>query len=97
MIGKLEQRDFDKWLSQSETAAHKEAIASNDAFVEAMAKASARGKEKVRPGIYVDTSPPVSHKRLRGILPMSACGSPAAMCLEAAGHSEAQDAPIGAG
>lgn len=92
MIGKLEEHDFDKWLSQSETAAHKLAVASNDAFVDAMAKASARGKEKVRPGVYVDTSPPVTAKRLRGAPVTSACGSPAAMCLEGA-----MGAPIGAG
>lgn len=82
MIGKLEERDFDKWLSQSEVAARNEALASNDAFVAAMAKAIRRGREKVAPGTFVDPSPPTGAIRLRGEITISACGSPAAMCLE---------------
>lgn len=84
MIGKLEERDFDKWLSQSEIAAQEEAIASNEAFVLAMAKAVSRGREKVKPGTFVDPTPPIGAKRLRGSFPISGCGSPAAMCLESA-------------
>lgn len=92
MTGKLEANDFDKWLSQSERIARDNAIASNDAFVEAMARASARGKEKVRPGIYVDTSPPIAAKRLTGEPIMSGCGSSAAMCLSHAVPQQASEA-----
>jgi hypothetical protein len=75
--------DFDRYLSLSERDAHDAAVASNDAFVEAMTREIGRGRVKAVAGTYVDTSPPVGAKRLRGILPMSACGSPGAMCMEA--------------
>ena len=86
MIGKLEDRDFDKWLSQSELAAREEAMRSNDAFVAALAAAARRGRENVKAGIYVDPTPPVGARRIFAASPVSACGSPAAMCLENAVH-----------
>lgn len=61
---------------------HAETVAANGAFVAAMNAAIKRGREKVRAGTYVDTSPPIGHVRIRGDVTFSACGSPAAMCLE---------------
>jgi len=88
---KLEGADYDRWLSQSEVAAHNAVVASNDAFILAMAKAVKRGREKVTPGTFVDTSPPIGALRIRGDVVMSACGSPAAMCMEQGGaHSGAE-------
>ncbi|EJN07923.1 hypothetical protein PMI42_07453 [Bradyrhizobium sp. YR681] len=78
----LERIDFDKYLSLSEKAQHDAAVASNEAFIAAMTKASAKGREKVRPGTYVDCSPPIGARFIRAIAPHSACGSPAAMCIE---------------
>jgi len=43
---KLEGADYDKWLSQSEMAAHNAVVASNDAFMLAMAKAVKRGARR---------------------------------------------------
>jgi hypothetical protein len=86
----LEGADFDRYLSISERAAHDAAVASNDAFILAMARAVKRGREKVTPGTFVDTSPPIGALRIRGDVVMSACGSPAAMCMEQGGaHSGA--------
>lgn len=92
MIGKLEDRDFDKWLSLSEKAARDEAVASNDAFVLAMAKAVKRGREKVTAGTYVDTSTSSGVRRVIPQFPISACGSPAAMCLESAVQQQGAEA-----
>ncbi|MCS3725452.1 hypothetical protein [Bradyrhizobium betae] len=78
----LERVDFDKYLTLSEKAQRDAAIASNDAFIAAMTKASAKGRERVRPGTYVDTTPPLGAHFIRAIAPHSACGSPAAMCIE---------------
>lgn len=78
----LENVDFDKYLSLSEKAERDAAIASNDAFIAAMTRASAKGREKVTPGTYVDRSPPIGARFVRAIAPISACGSPAAMCIE---------------
>jgi hypothetical protein len=80
--GKPKALDFDKYLSLSEKEMHKAAVASNDAFVLAMARAVQRGREKVTVGTYVDLSPPIGHVRIRGDTIFSACGSPAAMCLD---------------
>jgi hypothetical protein len=80
--GKLESDDFDRYLSTSEKEERRSTIASNDAFVLAMANAVKRGREKVKLGTYVDNSPPIGHVRIRGEVTVSACGSPAAMCLE---------------
>lgn len=63
-----------------------ETIKANAAFVAAMNKQIARGKETVRVGTYVDRSPPIGHVRIRGNAIFSACGSPAAMCLEVGSH-----------
>jgi hypothetical protein len=82
MIGKLEERDFDKWLSQSEIAARDQATGANDAFAAAMNKAIRRGKERARPGIYIDLTPPIGARRIAPQPVVSCCGSPAAMCME---------------
>lgn len=71
--------------SRYQQAQHAMAIKANESFVAAMNKAITRGREKVKPGTTIDLSPPIGAKRLYGILPMSACGSPAAMCMEAGG------------
>jgi len=79
----IEPADFDRYISVSELEAHDLAVAANEAFTKAMKSAVRRGREKATAGTFVDTSPPIGAKRLFGILPRSACGSPAAMCLEA--------------
>ena len=55
--GKLESRDFDHYVNLSEKAARAAAIASNDAFILAMARAVSRGREKAKPGTFVDRTP----------------------------------------
>jgi len=82
---KMDAAEYDRYLSVSEAATHAAAVASNDAFVLAMAKAVKRGREKVVPGTFVDLTPPVGALRIRGDVVMSACGSPAAMCMESGG------------
>lgn len=84
-FGILESRDFDQYLSLSEKAERAAAIASNDAFVLAMGRAVRRGRETAKPGTFVDLTPPIGAIRIRGEVLMSACGSPAAMCLETGG------------
>lgn len=86
--GKLESRDFDRWVTLSEKAVREDAIASNDAFVLAMAKAIKRKREKVQPGTFVDPSPTYA-RRIRGEIAMSPCGSPAAMCAESGSQHSA--------
>lgn len=81
-LARLETRDFDKWLSLSEKAERDARIAANDAFIAAMTKASAKGREKVTPGTYVDKTPPIGIRFIRPEFTMSACGSPAALCVE---------------
>lgn len=78
---KLEGADYDRWLSQSERVAHDAVMASNDAFMLAMAKAVKRGREKVTAGTYVDDTPPIGALRIRGDGVMSLYGSPAALCM----------------
>jgi hypothetical protein len=73
--------DFDRWISLSERADQEEAIACNDAFVARMNAAIGRKRETAKPGIYVDLTPSTVH-RIRGDLPISPCGSPAAMCAD---------------
>lgn len=84
--GKLQSDDFDRYLSLSEKEERRAAVASNDAFTLAMNAAVKRGREKVRVGTIVDTSPPINHIRIRGNSIFSACGSPSAMCLEVGSH-----------
>lgn len=84
--GKLESDDFETYVSFTEKAARAEVIAADDAFVKAMNKAIKRGREKVSPGTFVDTSAPIGAIRIRGEVIYSACGSPAAMCLESGDH-----------
>ena len=89
--GKLETQDFEKYLSLSEKEARTAVIASNDAFILAMAKAVKRGREKPRAGTFVDTSPTYA-RRMHGETAMSSCGSPAAMCAERGGAPNGADA-----
>ncbi len=81
----LKSGDFDNFVSLSEKEQHKSAIASNDAFLLAMRKAVSRGREKAVDGTYVDLTPPINARRIRGEVLMSACGSPAALCTEIGG------------
>lgn len=80
----LETRDFDRHLSLSEKAARDETRRASEAFAAAMNRAIKRGKVKVTPGTFVDDTPTFA-RRIHGEAPMSACGSPAAMCMEASG------------
>lgn len=75
-------RHFDRILSKEDKDERDAVIASNDAFIAAMTKASAKGRERVKPGTYVDTSPPIGIRFIRAVPQISACGSPAAMCIE---------------
>lgn len=77
-----DQRHLDRILSKEDKDERNAVIASNDAFIAAMTKAARRGKERVRPGTFVDTSPPIGVRFIRAVAPISACGSPAAMCIE---------------
>lgn len=63
-----------------------ETMKANSAFVAAMNLQIKRGREKVKVGTYVDTSPPINAVRIRGDVIFSACGSPSAMCLEVGSH-----------
>lgn len=83
--GLLESQDFEKYITLSEKAAHDAAVKSNDAFILAMARAVKRGRENVKVGTYVDTSPPIGARRIYGDVIMSPCGSPSAMCAESGG------------
>ena len=82
---KLDRLTFDQYITQSEKITTEAAVASNDAFVAAMQKAIKRGREKVKAGTYVDTTPNYGARRIQGDVLMSSCGSPAAMCLESGG------------
>jgi hypothetical protein len=81
-LRRLERIDYDRFLSLSEKAQRDSTIAANEAFIRAMAKASAHGKERVKPGTYKDETPLSATRFVRPIAAMSACGSPAAMCIE---------------
>jgi hypothetical protein len=82
----LSDADFETAVRYVDKAAHADAIRTNDAFVAAMNSAAKRGKETVRAGTYVDTSPAIGHMRIRGEVIFSSCGSPAAMCLDVGSH-----------
>jgi hypothetical protein len=77
--------DFNNFISLSEAEMRKQDIRANDAFTLAMQRAIKRGRETARPGTFVDRSSPVGALRIRGEVAISACGSPAAMCLETSG------------
>jgi len=77
-----ESRDPEIW-SKYQKAQRAAAVAANDAFVEALARAVARGREHAVPGTVVDTSPALYHRRIRPEAALSMCGSPAALCVEA--------------
>jgi hypothetical protein len=81
-ISKFTRTNFDEYITLLETNAHDAAIASNEAFVLAMARAVSRGREKVKPGTFIDHTPAIGARRMHGTFPLSACGSPAAMCAE---------------
>jgi hypothetical protein len=83
-VAELEARDFDRWLTISEKAAHKAAIEANDAFAAAMMSAIKGGKVKVEIGTFVDDRP-LMGAQIRGYAPVSSCGSPAAICADQGG------------
>ena len=72
----------DDFENVSQQHARMRRVLTNGAFVNLMIEAIAKGKETARPGTFVDLTPPISAIRLRGTVPMSHCGSPAAMCVE---------------
>jgi hypothetical protein len=76
---------FDHILSLSEKAEREDAVRSNDAFTAAMRREIKRGKVKVRAGTFVDTSPAIYARRIRGEAAMSCIGSPAALCADIGG------------
>lgn len=80
--------DYDPESSNQRKLDHEANIAANDRFVAAMAKAHLKGNVSVRPGVYVDLSEPIYHKRIRPELSISACGSPGAMCIESGGAAD---------
>lgn len=82
--GTLESRDFDRYMSLSEKEARSTALAANDAFTAALTRAIGKGRETVCPGTFVDLSPTFA-RRIIGEAALSACGSPAAMCLDSGG------------
>ena len=77
------RHDFDNMVLISERAHHVANIASNDAFVAAMARAVLKKKEKAVPGTFKDFSPmtPAAMRLGRTDLLHSPVGSPAAMCV----------------
>lgn len=82
--GKLEARDFDQWITLSEKASREAVFVANDAFTAAMNKQIKRGREKAKPGTYVDRTPAIGAVRIHGDVIFSPCGSPAALCAETA-------------
>jgi hypothetical protein len=86
-IAQLEAREFDRWLTLSEKAAHKAAVKNNDAFTAAMNRAIRRGKIKVEPGTFVDTTPSTAYRIQGDVVMASGCGSPAGMCAESGGEA----------
>jgi hypothetical protein len=58
--GKLESHDFDRYLTASEKQERAAAIASNDAFILAIARAVRSGQERATPGTFKDHSPQAS-------------------------------------
>ena len=85
--GQLERINFDLWVSRSEQAAIDQARESSEAFAIALQRQVRRGRETAKRGTFVDPSPPIGALRIRGQVPVSACGSPAAMCAASASVS----------
>lgn len=83
MLGKLESRDFETYLSQAALAERDGALAANAAFTAALNRQIGRGREKAVPGTFIDLTPSYA-RTLRGESFGSGCGSPAAMCVESA-------------
>lgn len=77
--------DFSRALSATDRGYRDSIIAANDKFIALMARSVIKGKEKAVAGTFVDTTPPIHARRIRGEVPMSACGSPAAMCTDIGG------------
>lgn len=90
-LDNLASADFDHYMTLSEKAERAQAIASNDAFILAMAMAVRKGREKAKPGTYVDNSPAIGARRIYAEPALSSCGSPGAMCMDSGGaHSGAE-------
>jgi hypothetical protein len=79
-IDALPTEDFNRITLLAEKATHDNHIAADAAFTAAMNLAIRRGREKVRPGTFVDETPPIGARRYSGDSPRSMCGSPAAAC-----------------
>lgn len=80
----LEEREFDRWLTLTEKAAHKAAVEANDAFAKAMRAAIKSKRVKVKEATVVDDRP-LLVAPIRGFAPVSITGSPAAMCADQGG------------
>lgn len=91
-LSELNDTMFNRFTVISEREAREAAISADQAFVAAINREIRRGKLKVTAGTFVDTSPPIYARRLYGMLPMSACGSPAQMCMEASGQPNGAEA-----
>jgi hypothetical protein len=83
-VAELEARDFDRWLTLTEKAAHKVAVDANDAFAKAMRAAIKSKRVKVKEATFVDDRPLMAAP-IRGFAPVSITGSPAAMCADQGG------------
>ena len=83
-LGRLESANYDLWLSLSEKAAIEQTRKSSEAFAARLERQVKRGRETAARGTFVDISPAIGAIRVRGTSPISACGSPAAMCAESA-------------
>jgi hypothetical protein len=85
-ISTLPDSAFNAIMTVAEQKHHDAMLKANQAFARAMNRAIRRGKVQVTPGTFVDTSPAIYAKRLRGEVAISPCGSPAAMCVEKGAH-----------
>jgi hypothetical protein len=68
----LDPTDFNRLVSLFEKGAHDEAVRANEAFSAAMNREIKRGKVKVIPGTFVDTTPHLGARRIYGEAPISA-------------------------
>ncbi len=73
--------DDDRIIVETAADEHRNRVACDTAFVQAMMKAIQKGREVNRAGTFVDTSP-TSARTIRGEPLMSCCGSPSALCAE---------------
>lgn len=73
--------DDDAFIGNEDRLIREQQLAADSAFVKAMAKQIAKGRERAAPGVKVDASP-CTTRRLYGEPIFSGAGSPAQMCAE---------------